>query len=151
MIANIPDKLNKVANWCEANNRLIFSGQQVAVTPDAMDLKKIITDLAYHYEHKNVVYKDELFRIAQQLFYNNNGIIFINHITFAQLCILIRLLKAEEDSPAFDWWDYIHPSIRELTRKQFEDGHYYSAVRTAMNEICQIIRNFRKQKGLVKL
>lgn len=148
MIENIASKLNKIANWCDSNNRYIFSGQQVMVPPDSFTLKKTITDLAYHYETKNTVYKDELFRISQQLFYNNNGFICINHISSGQLCTLIRVLQAKEANQGFDWWNYVHPIIRELTRKQFEDGHYYSAVRTAMNEICQIIRNFRKTIGL---
>lgn len=44
-------------------------------------------------------------------------------------------------------WQYIHPTVAQLSKKKFEDGYYNDAVRTAIIEICAIVRKFRKANG----
>ena len=50
-----------------------------------------------------------------------------------------------------DFWQFVHPKIVELSKNKFEDGYFSDAVQTTIVEICSIVREYRKEKGLPEI
>ena len=50
-----------------------------------------------------------------------------------------------------DFWQFVHPKIVEISKNKFENGHYSDAIQTAIVEICSIVREYRKEKGLPEI
>lgn len=48
-----------------------------------------------------------------------------------------------------DFWDLIHPDIRNVSEKQFRDGHYLDAVRSAFIEVNdKVKKKYKKDTGV---
>lgn len=151
MIENINIELNRIRSWCESNSQTVFSGQYTFVCQNSFPIKRSLTELAFYYESKNKLYKDELNRMSQNIFLQNTGFMYINPVVFGQILLLVKIFIAEEQKEKFDWWTHIHPELESISRKKFEDGHYDSAVQSSLIEISQKIRSFRKQIGLPEI
>ncbi len=137
--------------FCHDYNQLGVSGRLAIAVNDYKTIKQALTDVAYFYDGVNQIYKSELLRIIDNLPHNRNPYtqnVTINAMAFAQLCTLIRVLYNEVTTETFDWWNYIHPRIIELSQKQFNDGHYSNAVKDAFIEICLVIKKYRQENNL---
>lgn len=57
--------------------------------------------------------------------------------------ILKKNLMQKEES----FWQNIHPQVKGLSKKKFEDGHYADSVETALKEINDIVKKYVKKKN----
>jgi uncharacterized protein (TIGR02391 family) len=52
--------------------------------------------------------------------------------------------KAKADEPT-SFWEYIHPNIRIISKKRFEDGHFADSVEAAFKEVNSKLKEKVKQ------
>ena len=72
----------------------------------------------------------ELFRLKDTLFLAQGR---INPVIFGEVISWLRFLENTADNN--DFWNMIHPTVEQISRKLFEDGHYANASEDAFIEI----------------
>ncbi|MFI3168661.1 MAG: TIGR02391 family protein [Faecalibacterium sp.] len=144
---DIKNKIYKLSNWSVENRDIALSNQLIVQRADFINIKKILMDIAYYYGETRPVYKDQILRIAENLFQFKDGYIIVVNIIFAQLYMLLQLINEELSLKQEGVWGYIHPKIVEISKKNFEIEDYAGAVQLALVEICSIVREYREAIG----
>lgn len=104
-----------------------------------------INELAFNVKHTNTKLYNDLIDIKSNLF---NGIGFVNIYALGRL---VQIMRSYDYLSTNDFWKFIHPKIIEISKSKFEDGYYSDAVQTAIVELCSIVREYRKEKGLPEI
>lgn len=104
-----------------------------------------INELAFEVRNKNPELYSDLLDIKTSLF---NGARFINIYVLARL---VQIMRNYDYISTNDFWQFIHPKIIKISKNKFEDGYYSDAVQAAFVEICSIVREYRKEKGLSEI
>lgn len=71
-----------LSSWVKRNKDMVFSTTLAISFEDSQHIKTSLIDLAYHFQRSKPIYKPELVRISNNLFYNNGSYIIINQILF---------------------------------------------------------------------
>ena len=99
-------------------------------------LKKFFSQLSWN---------DHVESVMQFLPLNGNAVealIFLNEHTFPEVKRLLNTLDEREIEGFHEqFWDYLHPRIREITKSKFESGFYADAIETALKEVNLVIKN----------
>lgn len=104
-----------------------------------------INELTFEIRNKNPRLYNDLQDIKASLF---NSARFVNIYILARL---VQIMRSYDYLSTNDFWQFVHPRIIELSKNKFEDGYYSDAVQTAIVEICSIVREYRKEKGLPEI
>lgn len=104
-----------------------------------------INELAFEVRNKNSRLYSDLQDIKSNLFIGAN---FVNVYTLGRL---VQIMRSYDYLSTNDFWQFVHPKIIKLSKNKFEDGYYSDAVQTAIVEICSIVREYRKEKGLPEI
>ena len=70
----------------------------------------------------------------------------LNPIATGELLEALEILVHEESEPSYDCWSCIHPRIKGVSKKLYEDGHYASASLVAFIELNDRVKQIFKKK-----
>lgn len=138
-IANIKDAANTFVKYMNSNNLGPWDNSSVK------EICSNINELAFEVRNKNPRLYNDLQDIKSNLFYGQN---FINVFNLARL---VQIMRSYDYLSTNDFWQFVHPKIVELSKNKFEDGYFSDAVQTTIVEICSIVREYRKEKGLPEI
>ncbi len=138
-IINIKDAANKLVNGMNNNNLGPWNNSSIKA------ICSNINELAFDVRNKNPKLYSDLQDIKSNLFIGAN---FVNVYTLGRL---VQIMRSYDYLSTNDFWQFVHPKIIELSKNKFEDGYYTDAVKTAIVEICSIVREYRKEKGLPEI
>lgn len=138
-IINIKDAANILVSYMNSNNLGPWNNDSVKA------ICSNINELAFEVRNKNPRLYNDLQDIKSNLFYGQN---FINVFNLARL---VQIMRSYDYLSTNDFWQFVHPRIVELSKNKFEDGYFSDAVQTAIVEICSIVREYRKEKGLPEI
>lgn len=138
-IANIKDAANTFVKYMNSNNLGPWDNSSVKA------ICSNINELAFEVRNKNPRLYNDLQDIKSNLFYGQN---FINVFNLARL---VQIMRSYDYLSTNDFWQFVHPKIVELSKNKFENGCFSDAVQTTIVEICSIVREYRKEKGLPEI
>lgn len=145
-MANINQAITNIKN--HADTLVAHMNNKILGPWDVTFIKNIcsnINELAFEVRNKNPLLYSDLQDIKSNLFHVQN---FVNVFTLARL---VQIMRSYDYLSTNDFWQFVHPKIIELSKNKFEDGYYSDAVQTAIVEICSIVREYRKEKGLPEI
>ncbi|MDE6617612.1 MAG: TIGR02391 family protein [Clostridiales bacterium] len=99
------------------------------ITAIKNDIIKISQDI----KNTETLFSNELFRLKDMLFNNQNG--FINPVAYGEIVAILRYLDNKCNNPQKDMWASMHPKIERVSKQLFLDGHFANAAEDAFIEI----------------
>ena len=136
-IKELIDKVENQINWISTNINNGINGPY-----GVNDIKKIKNDinlLSIDIKQINEHLFKELQEINSNLFFGYNQ---INLFSLGRITQIIRSVYFIVEKEEF--WQYIHPKIKEVSLNKFNDGYYSDSVQTAMKELLDLVKKYRK-------
>ena len=126
------ERINRVYRWMVDISQLWFTrnGNVAASQNDIVGVKNDLFFICQDTQKTFPLISSELFRLKDTLFLAQGR---INPVIFGEVISWLRFLENTADNN--DFWNMIHPTVEQTSRKLFEDGHYANASEDAFIEI----------------
>lgn len=124
---------NTYYRFTNFNIGMPFCGMHITTIKN--DLIKISQDI----ESTESFFSNELFRLKDMLFNNQNG--FINHVHYGEIVAILKYLNDKCSNPQKGMWSNIHPQIERVSKQLFLDGHFANAAEDAFIEINSRVKH----------
>ena len=126
------ERINRVYRWMVDVSQQWFTrnGNVAASQNDIVGVKNDLFFICQDTQKTFPLISSELFRLKDTLFLAQGR---INPVIFGEVISWLRFLENTADNN--DFWNMIHPTVEQTSRKLFEDGHYANASEDAFIEI----------------
>ena len=122
------ERINRVYRWMLDVSQQWFTrnGNVAASQNDIVGVKNDLFFICQDTQKTFPLISSELFRLKDTLFLAQGR---INPVIFGEVISWLRFLENTADNN--DFWNMIHPTVEQKSRKMFEDGHYANASEAA--------------------
>ena len=125
------EHLDFLYNWfSKADRHPQFPNQQFS-QPTILTVKQELKQLSHDIEQTDSFYSKEFIRLKDRLFYPLG----VHPAIFGMTFGYITSLYEKQKQPFNDIWDYIHPKIQKVSKRQYLSECYADAVENAFKEI----------------
>ena len=133
------ERINRVYRWMVDVSQQWFTrnGNVAASQNDIVGVKNDLFFTCQDTQKTFPLISSELFRLKDTLFLAQGR---INPVIFGEVISWLRFLENTADNN--DFWNMIHPTVEQTSRKLFEDGHYANASEDAFIEINSRVKNY---------
>ena len=146
------NRIDKLCNWLrylgnrpDALNSPVFNSDMVKIHEEIIWIAKDIEKEQPLFSYRLIEIKDKLFN--ERNIYWNTRVILINPFAFGKIIEILDILKSLDTNMQEDWWSFIHPDIKRVSKKLYVDGSYANAACDAFIEVNdRVKRLFRKKR-----
>lgn len=146
------NRIDKLCNWLrylgnrsDALNSPVFNSDMVKIHEEIIWIAKDIEKEQPLFSYRLIEIKDKLFN--ERNIDWNTRVILINPFAFGKIIEILDILKSLDTNMQEDWWSFIHPDIKRVSKKLYVDGSYANAACDAFIEVNdRVKRLFRKKR-----
>ena len=146
------NRIDKLCNWLrylgnrpDALNSPVFNSDMVKIHEEIIWIAKDIEKEQPLFSYRLIEIKDKLFN--ERNIDCNTRVILINPFAFGKIIEILDILKSLDTNMQEDWWSFIHPDIKRVSKKLYVDGSYANAACDAFIEVNdRVKRLFRKKR-----
>lgn len=95
-------------------------------------IKNDMIEISYDIKKDFPFFREKLFLLKDNLLCIHNN---INYLVWGEIIAILQALLNLGKTNNYDIWGLIHPRIKSVSKKLFEDGHYANAAEDAFVEI----------------
>lgn len=95
-------------------------------------IKNDMIEISYDIKKDFPFFSEKLFLLKDNLLCIHNN---INYLVWGEIIAILQALLNLGKTNNYDIWGLIHPRIKSVSKKLFEDGHYANAAEDAFVEI----------------
>lgn len=95
-------------------------------------IKNYMIEISYDIKKDFPFFSEKLFLLKDDLLCIHNN---INYFVWGEIIAILQALRNFGKTNNYDIWGLIHPRIKSVSKKLFEDGHYANAAEDAFVEI----------------
>jgi len=137
--------LRNLANRPDALNAPVFNSDMVRIHEEIVWVAKDIERECSYLSCQLIEIKSRLFN--ERIVNWNTRVILINPFAFGQVIQILDILKEQVISVQNDWWTFIHPEIKRVSKKLYIEGNYSNSACDAFIEInARVKKLFSKIK-----